>query len=423
MNNKPPESKETVKEFDGQRTSRYKSTELDEHIVYGSPGYGEDAVACMQAGEALIRFQELSNILLQNMLSQVIVIDPDTSVQYVSPSFERLTGYSSDEIIGTQAPYPWWPEESAEYFEFILARNSKAGIDVAEKRLKRKNGEPIWVELSTKSVEKDGLTNYLLVNCIDITERRQMQEKLVMQDRLASVGHLSSGLAHEINNPLTSVITFSSLLLQRELPDDVREDIKMINDEAQRAARLVTNLLAFVRKQPQEKQPVNINEGIRKALELRAYEQKANNIGVDIQLAPGLPRILGSSSRLQQVFINIIINAEYFMHEAHGKGTLIIKTEKEGNYVRASFADDGPGIPEDNIERLFTPFFTTKESGKGTGLGLSICHGIVNEHNGRIWAENKPGKGAVFKVEFPLDITDSKEYGTIFEETPLLPQI
>jgi two-component system NtrC family sensor kinase len=423
MNNKPPGSEETVKEFDGQRTSRYKSTELDEHIVYGSPGYGEDAVACMQAGEALIRFQELSNILLQNMLSQVIVIDPDTSVQYVSPSFERLTGYSSDEIIGTQAPYPWWPEESAEYFEFILARNSKAGIDVAEKRLKRKNGEPIWVELSTKSVEKDGLTNYLLVNCIDITERRQMQEKLVMQDRLASVGHLSSGLAHEINNPLTSVITFSSLLLQRELPDDVREDIKMINDEAQRAARLVTNLLAFVRKQPQEKQPVNINEGIRKALELRAYEQKANNIGVDIQLAPGLPRILGSSSRLQQVFINIIINAEYFMHEAHGKGTLIIKTEKEGNYVRASFADDGPGIPEDNIERLFTPFFTTKESGKGTGLGLSICHGIVNEHNGRIWAENKPGKGAVFKVEFPLDITDSKEYGTIFEETPLLPQI
>jgi two-component system NtrC family sensor kinase len=423
MNNKPPGSEETVKEFDGQRTSRYKSTKLDEHIVYGSPGYGEDAVACMQAGEALIRFQELSNILLQNMLSQVIVIDPDTSVQYVSPSFERLTGYSSDEIIGTQAPYPWWPEESAEYFEFILARNSKAGIDVAEKRLKRKNGEPIWVELSTKSVEKDGLTNYLLVNCIDITERRQMQEKLVMQDRLASVGHLSSGLAHEINNPLTSVITFSSLLLQRELPDDVREDIKMINDEAQRAARLVTNLLAFVRKQPQEKQPVNINEGIRKALELRAYEQKANNIGVDIQLAPGLPRILGSSSRLQQVFINIIINAEYFMHEAHGKGTLIIKTEKEGNYVRASFADDGPGIPEDNIERLFTPFFTTKESGKGTGLGLSICHGIVNEHNGRIWAENKPGKGAVFKVEFPLDITDSKEYGTIFEETPLLPQI
>ena len=222
-----------------------------------------------------------------------------------------------------------------------------------------------------------------------------------MQDRLASIGQLTSGLAHELNNPLTSVISFSSLLLNREFPEDVQQDLKVIQDEAKRTADIVKNLLAFTRKQPRGKQPMNINESIQKVMDLRAYEQKVNNIQVNINLDPELPQVIGNESQLQQVFFNIVINAEYFMLEAHGEGTLKITTEKAGNYVRVLFADNGPGISSENMKHLYTPFFTTKGVGQGTGLSLSICSGIITEHGGRITAESEPGKGATFIVELP----------------------
>jgi two-component system NtrC family sensor kinase len=236
----------------------------------------------------------------------------------------------------------------------------------------------------------------------DITEQRQMQEQMMAQDRLASIGQLTSGVAHEINNPLTSVIGFSDLLLQKELSDDIKQDLKVINNEANRTANIVRNLLTFARKQPQEKQSVDINETIQRVLELRAYEQKVNNIQVTTHFAPGLPQAYGNTSQLQQVFFNLVINAEFFMLEAHGKGALTITTERVGDSVRASFADDGPGISKENMRHLFNPFFTTKEVGKGTGLGLSICHGIIGEHGGRIWAESELGKGATFIIELPI---------------------
>ncbi|MDO9573450.1 MAG: ATP-binding protein, partial [Candidatus Contubernalis sp.] len=153
---------------------------------------------------------------------------------------------------------------------------------------------------------------------------------------------------------------------------------------------------------PQEKQPVDINSIIEKVLELRAYEQKVNNIEVVTRFAPDLPEITANGFDLQQVFLNIVINAEHFMTEAHGRGTLTIATERLGDIIRASVADDGPGIAKDNLGHLFDPFFTTKEVGKGTGLGLSISYGIITAHGGRIYAKSKPGKGATFIVELPM---------------------
>jgi signal transduction histidine kinase len=142
---------------------------------------------------------------------------------------------------------------------------------------------------------------------------------------------------------------------------------------------------------------------------LRVYEQKVNNIQVRTQFAPDLLEVMADVFQLQQVFMNIIINAEYFMIEAHGKGTLTITTELAGDVIRASFADDGPGITKANLRHIFDPFFTTKEVGKGTGLGLSICHGIVTEHGGRIYAESKLGMGATFIVELPVSAPDKRD--------------
>jgi len=236
----------------------------------------------------------------------------------------------------------------------------------------------------------------------DVTERRRMEEQLIITDRLVSVGELAAGIAHELNNPLTSVIGFSQLLLDGNVADDVKKDLRVIYSEAQRAAEVVKNLLTFARKHSPAKQPVNINNIIDKVLEIRVYEQRVNNIHIITRFAPDLPEIRADYFQLQQVFLNIILNAEHFMIETHKRGTLTITTESTGNAIKAFFSDDGPGISKENLGHLFDPFFTTKEVGKGTGLGLSICHGIITEHGGRIQAESELGKGATFVVELPI---------------------
>jgi len=244
------------------------------------------------------------------------------------------------------------------------------------------------------------------------TERKRVEEQLLITDRLASVGELASGIAHELNNPLTSVIGFSQLLLGRDIPDDIKEDIKVIYSEARRAAEVMQNLLIFARKHSPVKQLVSINSVIEKVLALRAYEQRVENIQVITHLAPDLPEIMADYFQLQQVFLNIIINAEHFMLEAHKRGTLTINTQRVGSTIKASFTDNGPGIAKDNLGHLFDPFFTTKEVGRGTGLGLSICHGIITEHSGRIYAESESGRGATFVVELPIPVDNKSEGGS-----------
>jgi nitrogen-specific signal transduction histidine kinase len=238
--------------------------------------------------------------------------------------------------------------------------------------------------------------------CQDNTERKRLQEQLIAQDRLVTIGQLVSGVAHELNNPLTSVIGFSDILLHKQLPDHIRADVEIVNAEAKRTALIVKNLLTFARQQPQQKAPVDINKPLQTVLQLRDHTQRAINIETETHLAKGLPPIMANSSQLQQVFLNIIVNAEQAMLEAHNKGTLHITSERRGDLVRVTIADDGPGISHENMSRLFTPFFTTKEIGNGTGLGLSISQGIILEHGGRIWAESEMGNGATFFIELPV---------------------
>jgi C4-dicarboxylate-specific signal transduction histidine kinase len=236
----------------------------------------------------------------------------------------------------------------------------------------------------------------------DITESKQMQQQLIISDRLACIGELASGIAHEINNPLTSVICFSQLLLKKELPADVREDLNIIDTGAQRAAAMVKNLLTLARTSQTHRQASQINNIIDDVLKLRAYPLAQDHIEICRRFAPDLPDIMVDCSQMQQVFLNIIMNAEFFMAKAHKMGTLTITTEKVGNIVRISFADDGPGIPKENLNRVFDAFFTTKEAGKGTGLGLSICHNIISEHGGKLYAKEGSTKGATFIIELPL---------------------
>jgi signal transduction histidine kinase len=236
----------------------------------------------------------------------------------------------------------------------------------------------------------------------DITERQKMPEQLIVIDRLASIGEMADAIAYELNNLLTSVIGLSQLLMETDIPEDIKKDLGIIHSEAQRATGIVKNLLIFAGKHAPLKQLSQINNIIEDVLRLRAYEQKVNNIEVNRCFASDLPEIMVDYFQILQVFLNIIINAEYFMTVAHNKGMLTITTERLDNIVRISFADDGPGISKENLSKIFNLFFTTKEVGKGTGLGLSICYGIITEHGGKIRAESKLGKGATFIAELPI---------------------
>jgi signal transduction histidine kinase len=239
----------------------------------------------------------------------------------------------------------------------------------------------------------------------DVTDRKEMEQRLVMTDRLASIGELVAGIAHELNNPLTGVIGYSQLLMEKNIDENIKDDLMVISGEAQRAAHIVKDLLTFARKHPPALQLSQINNIVDDVLKLRSYEHKVNNIEIVKNLNTGLSEVMVDYFQIQQVFLNIVINAEYFMLKAHNRGKLIVSTEEVNGMLRSTFTDDGSGIPPENIRNIFDPFFTTKEVGKGTGLGLSICHGIVTEHGGRIYAKSEYGNGASFIIELPLEMT------------------
>jgi PAS domain S-box-containing protein len=250
--------------------------------------------------------------------------------------------------------------------------------------------------------EKGEITGSIII-ARDVTLQKRIDEQLIVTERLASIGELSSGIAHELNNPLTSVIGFSQLLMEGDVPPEIKEELNTVYTEAQRAATIVKNLLTFARKHTPVKQMSQINRVVEDVLRLRTYEQKVNNIEIEKHLAENLPDIMMDHFQMQQCFLNIVVNAEFAMLEAHNEGKLIITTEQDGDIVRTSFTDNGPGISRENLKRIFDPFFTTKEVGKGTGLGLSICHGIVQEHGGKIYARSEKGQGATMIVELPLN--------------------
>ncbi|HYM16337.1 MAG TPA: ATP-binding protein [Dehalococcoidia bacterium] len=233
-------------------------------------------------------------------------------------------------------------------------------------------------------------------------QTRLVQERLLQSEKMSSVGQLVSGVAHELNNPLTGIMGFAQLLLLRELDDTARRQVETVYAEAERASKIVSNLLTFARRRRAQKEPANLNTLIERVLELRNYDLRVRNIDTELELAPDLPETMVDTNQIQQVMLNIIINAEQAMRGERGDGKLRIRTTADAGSVMASFRDSGPGMNKETTRRIFDPFFTTKEAGEGTGLGLTISYGIIEEHGGRIWAESEPGRGTTFFVELPI---------------------
>ena len=237
----------------------------------------------------------------------------------------------------------------------------------------------------------------------DITEQKHLGQQLIQTEKMAALGELIAGVAHEINNPLTAMLGFTELLLKtrKELDDELKQDIRKIYDASMRVYKITTGLLKFARKEKPVKKEVKINELLEETLAMKEYHMRIKNISVETAFHENLPCVSADANQMEQVFLNIINNAEYAMAEVPGEKKLTIKTSLLDNCVKIEFADTGHGIPEELMKKVFNPFFTTKPKNKGTGLGLSVSYGIIKEHNGEIYAENRKNGGVSFTIILP----------------------
>ncbi|HKY33545.1 MAG TPA: response regulator [Candidatus Polarisedimenticolia bacterium] len=228
-------------------------------------------------------------------------------------------------------------------------------------------------------------------------------QQLVQAEKLTALGELVAGVAHEINNPLSGILGFTQLVLKEDLAPGVRRRLETVCSEAERAAGIVKNLLAFARKHPPEKRYLGLNGIVEKTLELKAYHFRTNQIAIETDLPQDLPKTMLDFHQIQQVILNLLNNAEHAMIDSKKSGgTIKLVSRHTGGKLELTVSDTGPGVPAQIQGRIFEPFFTTKKEGKGTGLGLSLCYGIIQEHGGSLGVKSEPGNGASFIVELPI---------------------
>jgi PAS domain S-box-containing protein len=329
-----------------------------------------------------------------------------------NPHLKLIFGYPSD--VGEQDVVPFAASQfadSAARAAFVRRLAAEGTVTDYLLRLRRADGSAVWVEVTARA-EPAGDEGVLHVEALirDVSERkklddqaRDLYQQLLQAEKMAALGQTISGVAHELNNPLATILSWAERLSERSLDDSSRRGIEVILAESERAARIVRNLLTFARKRQSTRAMIDVNHVVRETLALRAYEQRLTNIEVVTALAAGLPQVFADAHQIQQVLLNLVINAEHAMVSANGRGSLVIRTwhDPERDAVVLEVTDDGPGISADMRGKIFDPFFTTKEVGKGTGLGLTVAYAIVQEHGGRIRVEER-SQGASFLVELPV---------------------
>jgi PAS domain S-box-containing protein len=349
----------------------------------------------------LQRERDFSGKILNNTQSLILVADTAGLISYANRRWQDM-GYEQKQLLGLPLENLVAPARRTILTEALSATLAGRQVDNLELQILRGDGRigHFSINLSPMRDEQSHVIS-LVVVMTDVTDAASLQSKLMHAEKMAAVGQLVSGVAHEVNNPLTAILGFADLLMENpELPESARKDMRVILQEAQRTKQIVQNLLSFARQMPPQRKALQLNPILRRTVQLRSYDFQSHGVEVVEHLDQELPSVVGDSHQLQQVFLNILNNAYDAVGETGRAARIEIATRRAGNSVEISFRDNGPGIS--HPDRIFDPFFTTKEVGKGTGLGLSICYGIVHEHGGEILCQNNSGgPGATFVVRLP----------------------
>jgi PAS domain S-box-containing protein len=348
----------------------------------------------------LQRQEEFRRYLLESFPDLILVIDLEERYTFVSARIRDLLGSRPENLLGKKMDEV--QDQSAEFLALYRdVRSGRKKFGFCEYGARAQDGS--WRTMRANAsplFDAENKVNGVIVSVRDITLEKKLEQQIIQSERLAAMGQMIGGFAHELNNPLTSILGVSDLLQDAEVSESMRKHLGMLQQQSRRAAEIVQNLMYFSRPPAPGKNDINLSDLAQKTLHLHAYSLRKNNITVDF-LPETLPAVSGDPHQLMQVFLNLILNAEHAIREVRDKGTLRIRLAKTQDIVSASFQDDGPGIAPEILPNIFDPFYTTKRPGRGTGLGLSICKAILREHGGNIEASSGPGGGAVFTVTLP----------------------
>jgi PAS domain S-box-containing protein len=369
-----------------------------------------DITGLHQSQTELQKERDFSSKILSHTQSLILVTDTEGVISYANRRWSGL-GFQQSQILGHALPDFCAPPRRAALREALAAVARGQQVDNFDMPLVRGDGVSAQFSVNLSPISgEDGRVSSIVVVMTDVTDSALLRSKLVHAEKMAAVGQLVSGVAHEVNNPLTAILGFTDLLMENpEIPESARRDLRVILQEAQRTKQIVQNLLSFARQMPPRRQPVQLNSILQRTVQLRSYDFISHGVQVIERLDESLPEIVGDSHQLQQVFLNIINNAYDAVRECGRQARIEIMSARTSGYVEVAFRDNGTGIADP--ARIFDPFFTTKDVGKGTGLGLSICYGIVREHGGEIICHNNlDSEGATFIVRLPL-AADSATFG------------
>lgn len=351
---------------------------------------------------ALRRQEEFHRYLLESFPDLILVIDLNGRYSFVSSRIQDLRGIKSDDLLGKKV------EDEEDYSPELLAlyRDLTEGgkkFGTCDYKARHRDGSWRTMRASARPLfDAENKLSGAIVSVRDITVEKKLEQQIIQSERLAAMGQMIAGFAHELNNPLTSILGMSELLQEGEAPDSVRKQMVILQQQARRAAEIVQNLMYFSRPPAPGKSPIDLSELVQRTLHLHAYSLRKSNITVDFLKESSLPPVSGDAHQLMQVFLNLVLNSEQAMREVRDHGTLRIRINHDDRSVSVVFQDDGPGISPEILPNIFDPFYTTKRPGRGTGLGLSICKAILREHSGNVEAASGPGGGAVFTVTLPI---------------------
>ncbi len=355
--------------------------------------------------EEVKRAKDKLRLIYDSISDYILLVDYDSRIMEANRYFFEKFGLSESDAIGKNAYSVFGIEMQARTCPARKAIDSMKPVEMekttADGKVFTLHAFPILGDRSVRST---------VLYIRDITEQRLLSQRLIQSDKLSSLGELVSGVAHELNNPLTGIMCFSELLMEQNIGDEVKSKLIKINDASLRCKKIIDNLLTFARWKRPEKKYEDINKIIAQSLELRSYQLRMDNIEVELDLDESIPCTMLDENQIHQVFLNLLNNARDAVLEKGRGGSIKISSRYSSGKIVVKFEDSGIGMTQETANRIFDPFFTTKGVGRGTGLGLSISYGIVNEHGGNIYASSSPGAGTTFVVELPVvERTDPEE--------------